>query len=178
MKLLHGAIDDVHGDMKWHGDTGFVNATVGLSGNGWSVECELREFNDLEHASHIAQFVAEHIDAIWVLGRIKAVFGSWIGLTEGEKSILNEGFAAYLKETDVWIPFVLHDYYLSTSFLFGATLTDSQMKRSIARSFYELLLQDPDNLVDFEFRKDHVGASHYMVGGVAGGQVQYDEEHY
>ena len=178
MRVLHGVIDDVHGDVRWHGDIGFVNATIGLTGCGWSLECELSEFEDLQGMAHIAQFVADHIDAIWVIGRIKTVFGSWIGLTEGEKSILNEGFAAYFKQQDLWIPFVLHDYYLATSFLFGETLADSKIKRVIAQSFYELLLRDPCTLVDFEFRKDHVGAAHTMVGGVINGQVQYDEERY
>jgi hypothetical protein len=176
MQILHGKVVDVHGQMQSQGNFGFVNATVSLSGNSWSVECELRDFPDLPGIQTIERLVRDGIDAIWIIGRIKAVFGSWIELNDGEKSILNEGFAAYCKSEGICVPFVLHDHYLRTSFMFGATLEDQSLKRAIAQAFYHLLLQPPCELVDFEFSKNHIGAGITMVGGIVKGQVQYDEE--
>jgi hypothetical protein len=60
--------------------------------------------------------------------------------------------------------------------MFGASMEDQDMKEAIARAFYELLLAPPCELVDFEFRKDHIGAGITMVGGIVNGRVQYDEE--
>jgi hypothetical protein len=176
MSVLHGAFYDVHGQALSSGNFSFVNATVELSGNSWSCECELRQFPDLHGFAVIAPLIRQGIDAIWVIGRIKAIFGSWIDIREGEKSILNEGFLVQCQSKGFFVPFMLNDHYLRTSILFGATLDDQELKTAIARSFYELLLASPDELVDFEFRKEHIGAGITMVGGIVRGLVQYDEE--
>lgn len=176
MQVVHGEVGDVFGAMQSHGDFGFVNAAVSLAGASWSSEFNLQDFPDLSRASTVASLVERGIDAIWVVGRLKAAFGTWIELHEGEKSILYEGFVAHAKSDGICVPFVLHDYYLRTAFLFGESLQDRTLKVAIARSFYELLLADPCNVADFDFRKDHLGAGITMVGGIVQGQVQYDEE--
>lgn len=176
MQVLHGEIGDVSGQMHTHGDFGFICADVSLSGESWMLESGLRDFPELEGLSAIQPLVENQIDAIWVIGRLKAVFGSWLALEEGEKSILNQGFVAYHKSRDISLPFIVCDYYLRTAMMFGATLTDEELKGAIARSFYEMLLAAPTELVAFSFRKEHIGAGITMVGGIVNGQVQYDEE--
>src|SRR5262245_55226155 len=80
MRVLHGDIDDVHGRMRPRGRFSFLSATVSLSGNSWSAECGLRDFPDLQGVAAVEPLVRRGIDAIWVLGRLKAVFGTWVDL--------------------------------------------------------------------------------------------------
>lgn len=174
--VLHGTIDDVSAEVRWCDDVGIVNANVSLSGTGWSLEFPLSEVEGLAIPASVAVAVEQGYDAIWMFGRIRSLFGSWIDLDEeGEKSILSVGFGAYFRSRDCWIPFVLIDRYLRGALLFGETLTDDSTKRAIAIAFYRLLLAEHDVVCDFEFRKDHIGAGFTMVGGIVHGEIQYDE---
>lgn len=177
MSVVHGQIDDVFGDVRWDGDIGLVNAAVSLSGNGYSLEFPLAEFDELTLSPFVSVPVENGWEAVWLFGRIKALFGDWIELDDGgEKSIMHIGFAAYLKASDQWIPFMLTDHYLRGYLCFSETLTDDSIKRRVAASLYRLLLTDPEDVVDFWFRKVHSGAPVTMVGGITDGELQYDEE--
>jgi hypothetical protein len=175
MLIQYGNLLNVFGQPAKHDDFAFMPATVKLNGNGFSIDFRLADIVGKRPPAILARPIKQQYDAAWVRARIPRVFGFTPELSEVEKSLLDIGFIAVEAESSVGIPFELTDYYGKTGLMFSPEGPDQILQTKIAKAFWSLLLQSPDNLDDFESTVFHPGAGIWMHFGCRDGIPSYEE---
>jgi hypothetical protein len=166
---------NVYGTPTHSGGYTFMPADVELEGSSFNIDYRLCEhFADgvppvLRHA------VNQGIDAAWVRARIPECFGFTPEPAEIEKSLLYIGFAAVGQDRSVCYPFLCTDQYGKSALMFSDKGPEEDVKRTIADAFWKALVQDPDDLADFEERVYHPGAMVWLNFGCRSGRVYCDE---
>ena len=172
IEIRYGQLHNVYGFPAEMNGFRFVPAVVGLDGNGFDSRFPLREHvtdtlrRDAQDAQLELPFVTpaeipgreinrapavllapikRDFDAAWVRGRIPRVFGFTPGPAGAEKALLHEGFLAVVPDRRVAYPFICTDYYGKTSLMFSPYGPEESTQRTIARSFWDLLLRDPED---------------------------------
>lgn len=172
-KIRHGLLLDVIGTPISHGAITFVPARVELEGTSFSPVFDLFDWCK-SNGKSVPGVLHHGENAPWVLGRLMALF-----CTENtpqddrcEKSCLETSFLAVLNNYDkVAIPFQCSDHYGRTSLFFSSQDQPSEkLQLLIASSFYEMLLSEPHNLVDYENRMYHDGAGGWLSFGIYRGE--------
>ncbi len=175
MRVLFGELQNVFGKPATHGDFTFVPAAVRLNGNGFSTDFHLRDAVGERPPAILARPIEQQYDAAWVRARWLRVFQIAPELSEVEKSLLNVGLVAVAVGTSIGIPFVCADYYGRTGLMFSPDGPDQDMQAKIAAAFWSLLLQSPNDLLDFEATVYHPGAGVWMRFGCEDGEPSYSE---
>jgi hypothetical protein len=119
--------------------------------------------------------VKEGFDVAWVRARIPRLFGFTPEPSEVEKALLYVGFAAVTTDGSVCFPFFCSDHYGKSALMFSDAGPAEIVKLSIANAFWETLVQEPDDLTDFEQRVYHPGAMVWLTYGCDAGRVYCDE---
>lgn len=176
--IRHGEFLDVSGTPLRYDDVTLVPARVKLNGNSFSPVFPFSDWCEL--ANHpIPEIVHREENAPWVLGRLIALFNSENTPEDerGEKTCLSAGFLAVLSTAEIAIPFECSDSYGRTSLFFSSEdpPTD-EIQTQIANAFYKLLLDEPENLVDYENRMYHSLSGQWFAFGVSLGQPFMDAE--
>jgi hypothetical protein len=152
-----------------------VPAIVQLEGSVGSFEFALAD-----HSSNIPPVlrvpIEQMYDAAWVRARIPYAFGFTPEPSEGEKSLIGEGFVAVTLDLKSASPFCCTDYYGKTALMFSASGPPEDIKQAIAHAFWSFLLAEPDELADFSTRVPHLGASIVLEFGCQNGEP-YCTEH-
>lgn len=149
-------------------------ADVALEGTSFSLGYRLEDHENNKPAE-LQHAIEEDIDAAWVRARIPSVFGYTPDAAEVEKALLYCGFVAVNAERTVGYPFVCTDHYGRSALMFSDDGPDEPVKRSIAQAFWGVLLENPEQLTDFEERVYHPGASVWLSYGCERGRVYCDE---
>jgi hypothetical protein len=175
MRGQFGKLLNVLGQPRTHAGFTFVPAAVELDGNGFSADFDLRDVAGERLPSVLARPIELQYDAAWVRARLPRVFGFTPELSEVEKSLLDVGFIAVAAGSLVGIPFICTDYYGRTGLMFSPDGPDQHTQAKIAGAFWSLLLQEPDDLADFEATVYHPGAGIWMHFGCENGEPSYRE---
>lgn len=175
MRVQFGELQNVFGKPATHGDFTFVPAAVELDGNGFSTDFHLRDVAGERPPAILARPIEQQYDAAWVRARLPCVFGFTPQLSEVEKSLLDVGFVAVAVGTSIGIPFICTDYYGRTGLMFSPDGPDQGTRAKIASAFWSVLLQLPDDLIDFDATVYHPGAGVWMHFGCEDGELSYSE---
>jgi hypothetical protein len=175
MEVRYGALLNVYGTPARSGGYTFMAAYVELDGGSGSLDYRLRDqFGDMAPPA-LRYPIRQGFDAAWVRARIPNIFGFTPGPAEIEKALLDLGFVAVTGDGSVCYPFFCMDHYGETALLFSDLGPEGIIKRSIADAFWGVMIQDPDELADFEQRVHHPGAMLWLNYGCQSGQVYCDE---
>lgn len=178
-EIRHGKFLDILGSPVRQGDVTLVPAHVKL--NGTSLSPVFSFFEWCESTGHSIPLVVHgQENAPWVLGRLMAVFNTENTPEDdrSEKSCLNASFLAILHgDNEIAIPFDCSDYYGQTSIYFSSedSPADEHQER-IAKAYFELLLSDPDDLIDYDNKMYHSGAGVCIAFGILHGEPYIDAE--
>jgi len=175
MRVDFGTLHDVIGRPASHSGVTFVPALVELDGTMFSTEFYLRDFAGPQPPVVLAGPMQQQFDAAWVRARLPVVFGFVPEVAEVEKALLDVGFVAVPERSSVGIPFVCTDYYGRTGLTFSPEGPDRAIQALIARAFWPLLLQEPDELADFSARVYHPGTGNWMHFGCEHGEPYCEE---
>lgn len=175
MEVLHGTYNDVFGRPAKSGGYTFMPADVELAGSASSLDCYLSDHCGAHAPQVLQNAVDEQFDAAWVRARIPNVFGFTPHLAEVEKSLLDVGFVAVAEEALVCYPFICSDHYGRSALMFSDEGPDGDVKRSIAAAFWDVLMQNPDDLSDFAERVYHPGAGVWLNYRCRSGEICCEE---
>lgn len=171
LEIRFGTLKDVLGQAVAHHGIRFVPAKVDFSGyeNGPT----LADAAAASDAS-VRAVVNPGEDAPWVSGRIQRVFLQRQIPEEdrGEKCCMWFTFLAVTIDGDsaVAIPFVCSDHYGKSLLLFGdVPAPDAATMQTIADAFWSLLLENPNDLIDYVDRMEHPGAGVTIEFGIEDG---------
>jgi hypothetical protein len=112
-------------------------------------------------------------EAAWVRARVARAFAYEPEVTEAEKSLLRECFVAS-RGDDAFL-FECVDYYGKTGLVFSPAGPERAIKDAIASAFWTVLLQEPNDLADFEARVFHPGAGVWLEYVCKDGEVSLEE---
>jgi hypothetical protein len=157
MNVRHAKLLNVYGRTAKHGGFTIVPADVELEGRMFSSSFKLRELPGYRIPPVLRVPIAEQFDVAWVRARLPTAFGCTPQPSEAEKTFLSQGFVAVSDGVE-GVAFECSDYYGKTSFTFSPAESDDALKSGVADAFWSILLSEPDELVDFSGRFDHVGA--------------------
>lgn len=172
IQIRFGTFHDVLGPGISNGDFTFVPAEVDFPGykNG-------PRLADAAASADAATRALIHPgeDAPWACGRIQRLFQQPLVRDDdrGEKCCMCYPFLAVVKGDDsvIGIPFVCTDFYGESLVMFSNNpKLDGDTMQSIASAFWSLLLQDADELVDYQDRMEHLGAGVTIEFGVEDGE--------
>jgi len=112
-------------------------------------------------------------NAVWIVGRILFAFRlvHEPGAQRSEKSCMDQAFVAILhEEENLTIPFDVSDIYGRAGLWFSTNDGPSAAtQKAIADAFYDFLLDEPLNVVDYEDRFYHdAGGSMVEFGNERG----------
>jgi hypothetical protein len=177
--IRHGQFLDVIGPPVRKNDVSLVPARVKL--NGTSLSPAFAFIDWCKSGGHdIPAIVHGDENAPWVLGRLMVLFNAENTPMEGrgEKSCVNASFLAIFQDNEnVAIPFDCVDYYGRTSLFFSSEDPPPHgLQSRIAEAYYQLLLESPDELVDYENRMYHAMAGAWVAFGVCHGEPYMDFE--
>lgn len=175
MRVQFGKLHDVFGKPATHGHFTFVPAAIELDGNGFSTEFSLRDAARERPPATLARPIEQQYDAAWVRARLPRVFGFTPERSEVEKSLLDVGFVAVAIGSSVCIPFICADDYGRTGLVFSSDGPDRDTQATIAAAFWSLLLQSPDDLMDFKATVYHPGSGLWTHFGCEDGEPSYCE---
>jgi hypothetical protein len=173
LHIEHGELVDVCGRAAEHNGITFVPAVVRLNGSCFSLEHYFRDHPAPERTN-----VPDPFDAAFIRARIPRLFGYTPLYDEGqEKSLICEGFIAVLADRQTAVPFMCSDCYGATGLLFSEDGPEPELRESIASSFWDLMLRDPDDVSDFHEAVLHLGAPVTLHFGCKHGEVYgYEQE--
>lgn len=175
MEVRHGTLLNVYGMPARHGGYTFMPAYVELDGGSFSLDYRLCDHLS-SHVPPVLRYPIKHgFDAAWVRARMPSLFGFTSDPTELEKALLCVDFAAVTSDGAVCYPFYCSDYYGQSSLMFSDAGPEENVKKSIGHAFWEALLQEPDDLTDFEQRVYHPGAMIWLTYGCDSGRLYCDE---
>jgi hypothetical protein len=113
--------------------------------------------------------VADKFEVAWIWARLPFAFGFTPEPSEGEKTLLWQGFVAVPEGADTGVPFLCSDYYGKTSLTFSRLESDD-VKVRVADAFWGVLLSEPNELQDFSARVLHLGAPITLEFGCENGE--------
>lgn len=180
IKIRFGELDDVIGPARRHEDISIVPARVQLNG---SMLTNGRHFDEYLAAHKLPLDVKALIrpgeDAPWVCGRVQRVF-SLPQLPEeerAEKSCMGFGFLAALQENGqlIGIPFECTDYYGRSLLVFSGDSPPQSLIDRITNSFWQLMLEAPQDLPEYSDQYYHTGAGVEVRFGVRDGEPFMEE---
>ena len=175
LEIRHGSLLRFYGRVRQHAGFAIAPADVELAGRSFSMTMPLSEFVS-DPVPACLRFPLKHkFEAAWVFARLPEAFGFEPTASEGEKSLLHQGFVAVQTDDNCGYPFICTDYYGRCSLGFSDEGPDSAIQRRIAESFWRLLLQSPDELTDFEARVMHLGSGMWLNFGCRAGDLVCDE---
>jgi hypothetical protein len=128
----------------------FVPAVVRLIGNGFAHDYRLADHVGAHAPGVLWVPLHGQFEAAWVRARIPRVFGFDPEPAEVEKALLDLGFVAIPEGTDAGYPFWCSDHYGRVALLFSPEGPDRWLQARIAAAFWDLLLEEPEDLADFE----------------------------
>ncbi len=173
MKIRFGTLDTPLG--RKASRDGFVFlACVGDSlGTTFEREWKLESYLQDKATPHVLKhLLREGSDAAWVRARLPRVFGYAVTDPEVEKTLFWETFVAVRGEDAVM--FTCADYYGRTGLSFAEKL-ERETKTAIAGAFWDLLLEDPEELADYELRTFHLGVGVWLDYSCKDGVVAVEE---
>ena len=170
MRVEFGTLQNVFGKPASHSGFTFVPAAVALNGKHFSSGFHLRDSVGEHLPAILARPMKHGYDAAWVRARLPRVFGFSPEVSDVEKSLFDVGFVAVAAGSSVGLPFICTDYYGRTGLVFSPDGPDDSTQAKIAAAFWSLLLQEPDELADFEATVYHPGASIWMHFGCEDGE--------
>lgn len=175
MEVRFGTLRNVYGVSSSRDGFAFMPADVTLDGTSFSLAFELAEHLGDSAPPILRQPINALFDAAWVRARIPNVFGFEPEAADVEKALLFEGFVAVTEDRSAAYPFVCTDHYGKSSLMFSDAGPEEATRRSIADAFWATLLENPNELSDFEERVYHPGASIWMTYGCKFGHLYCDE---
>jgi hypothetical protein len=176
VEVRHGTLLNVHGRPARSDGYIFMPAHVRLDGESCSLDHRLRDHRKAQETPVLRVPIARGFDSAWVRARIPTAFGFTPEPAEVEKSLIHLGFAAVDEGAAVCYPFHCIDHYGRSGLEFSDDGPEESIKRSIAEAFWDVLIQDPDDLTDFEERVYHPGAMSWLCYGCLSGHVFCEEE--
>lgn len=171
--LQHGTLMGVHGLPVKSGGWTILGAAVALDGSSFSLGHALEDHlrPPAKVPVPLRAALKEGFDAAWVRARIPRLFGFTPDYAEGDKSVFFEGFVAVTPDLAVGYPFVFTDYYACSRLMFSDEGPADEIKAEIAAAFWSALLDDADDLEDFEIEIHHFPWPGTMVLGCSAGRV-------
>ena len=180
-EIRHGELLDVIGAPVRFGNCTFVPANVVLHGSAFSPQFDFVDWCALS-AIAIPPIVNRDLNAPWVLGRLLALFDTENTPEDEreEKCCFHASFIAIAQEFEhVAAPFTASDVYGRTSLWFSDEgAPPQQLRTAIAHDFYNLILKQPESLVDYQNRMYHPGAGAWIDFGVDCGEPYMVEREY
>lgn len=175
MDVRFGTLGNVCGVPACRDGFTFMPADVSLAGTSFRLSFRLAE-----HLGDLAPAVLrlplkEAFDAAWVRARIPGVFGYEPEVAGVEKALLYAGFVAVTEDRSAAYPFVCIDHYGKSALIFSDEGPEEAIQREIAAAFWWTLLENPEELTDFEERVYHPGASIWLTYGCKFGHLYCDE---
>jgi hypothetical protein len=175
IRIQFGVLQNCFGKPTTYGGFTFVPAAVKLDGNGFSIEFYLRDSAGERPPAILTRPIEQQYDVAWFRARLPRVYGFTPERSDVEKSLLDIGFVAVAAGGSVGVPFVCTDYSGRTGIMFSPQGPDQDSQVTIATAFWSLLLQTPDDVVDFEATVYHPGAGIWMHFGCKDGEPCYSE---
>lgn len=177
--IRHGTLVDVIGSPIRHNATTLVPAIVELSGSGFSPDHKFAEWcAKTGHRAASTTVIDE--DAPWILGRLIYLFNAENTPEDdrGEKCCFHLSFIAILHDhSNIAVPFDCSDFYGRTALWFSSDDEPPEdLRAEIADALYELLLDSPDSIADYDNRMYHSGAGCWARFGVSMGQPYMDSD--
>jgi hypothetical protein len=170
VEFQHASLQNVYGRIVRHGGFAFSPADVSLNGRSFSISMYLIEFAPRPPPPVLRLALPNSFDAAWVYARLPLIFGLEPSPSEGEKSLLWQGFVAIPEGERVGYAFVCNDYYGRTGLVFSDEGPEEPIRRAIAAAFWDVMLQSPDEVQDFEQRVYHPGAGVWLMFGCSAGE--------
>jgi hypothetical protein len=175
IRVQFGTLQNVFGKPARHDGFTFVPAAIQLDGESFSMGFYFRDLAGDRPPAILVRPIEFQYDAAWVRARLPRVFGFTPELSEVEKSLLDVGFLAVASGSAIGLPFTCTDYYGRAGLMFSPNGPDQDTQAKIARAFWSLLLQTPDDIADFEATVYHPGAGIWMHFGCENGEPSYSE---
>jgi hypothetical protein len=180
ISIRYGESEDVIGNARRHDDIACVPARVQLTGISLTNGSYLEEYlAESTLAAEVKALIHPGEDAPWVCGRVQRVFSQPQAPEEdrAEKSCMGFGFLAVIPEDEglVGIPFECTDYYGRSHLLFSSEAPPQPLADRIANAFWQILLQEPQDLPDYTDHFYHVGAGIKVRFGVRDGEPFMEE---
>ena len=170
MNIQHAKLHDVYGQAAKYGGFTIVPADLELEGTVFSLSFWLNELPRDRIPPVLRVPVAQQFDVAWVRARLPAAFGCTPEPSEREKTFLLQSFVAVPDGAEVGVAFECSDYYGKTSLTFSEAEGDERLMNRVADAFWSVLLSDPDELVDFIARFDHIRAGITLEYGCENGE--------
>jgi hypothetical protein len=180
VRVRFGELEDVIGHVRRHDDIAIVPARIRLTGSMLTNGSYLQEYLTAHKVSvDIEALIHPGQDAPWVCGRVQRVF-SLPQVPEQErveKSCMEFGFLAALEEDGqlLGIPFECTDYYGRSLLIFSGNAPAQPLIDQIANAFWQIMLEEPQDLPESIDHYYHVGAGVEMRFGVRDGEPFTEE---
>lgn len=182
VEIRHGKYVDLTGPPRKSAEFTIVPAEIELAGESFSGVCDLKDHIDERSSpAHVRAIVRPGTDAPWVRGRSQLLFGLPNSREEDrcEKTCFQAGFLAIFTERNeklVGVPFECSDYYGASHLTFSSKRGPPKaLQRKIAQAFWDLLLSNPTELVDYSDKMYHTGAGVTIRFGVKDGEPFFVE---
>jgi hypothetical protein len=175
IKVRFGELEDVVGQARRHDEIAIVPARVRLTGSMLTNGPHFEEYlAALKLAADVKALIHPGEDAPWVCGRVQRVF-SLPQLPEeerAEKSCMGFSFLAALQEDGqfVGIPFECRDYYGRSLLMFSGDAPPKPLMDRISNAFWQILLEQPQDLPEYADHYYHTGAGVEVRFGVRDGE--------
>jgi hypothetical protein len=175
MKVRHAILHDVMGRPVRTRGLIIIPAVVELDGKVFSPSHALCDLPREKIAPVLRVPVDKGYDVSWVRARLPHAFGISPEQSENEKTMLEANFVAVEEGRDEGIAFTCCDYYGKTSLLFSPDEQDQALIARVASTFWDVLLEEPNVLADFEATVAHMGAPLTLNFGCRMGEPFYFE---
>jgi hypothetical protein len=180
ISVRFGELEDVIGPARRHEDVSIVPARVRLTGSMLTNGPRLEEYLAThKFPAGIKALIRPGEDAPWVCGRVQRVY-ALPQLPEeerAEKSCMGFSFLAAFQEDGqlVGIPFECTDYYGRSLLMFSEEAPLQAVIDGISNAFWQILLEEPQNLPEYSDYYYHAGAGVEVRFGVRDGEPFMEE---
>ena len=180
IQVRFGELEDVIGRARQWDDVAIVPATIRLTGNPMTNGSELEDYLAAHKVpAETKALIRPGEDAPWVCGRVQRVFSLPQVPEEdrAEKSCMQFGFLGAIPHEGqlVGIPFECTDYYGRSMLIFSGDAPPQSFIDRIAGAFWQMLLEQPDDLPEYTDRFSHLGAGCDVRFGVRDGEPFMEE---
>ena len=175
MEIRYGTLLNVHGLPAKHAGFTMTPADIELDGDSFSLDYRLEDQPGAKGPLIIRLAIRHRCEAAWVRARIPKVFGFTPRPAEVEKALIDVGFVAVADDHPTGYPFLCTDYYGRAALGFSNRGPENPLKRAIADAFWELLIQEPDDLAAFEQKVYHPGRGLWLNYACSMGRVSCEE---
>lgn len=147
LRIIHGQLFKIWGKAAASARFHFAGAELILEGNGSATDFFLNDHVPCPPA--VLRPLINTRDAAWVRARIPFVFHFTPEPADLERNLICTGFVAVDATKLLGFPFFCTDVFGRTGLIFSTTGPDRETRQAIAASFWELLLDSPNALVDY-----------------------------